>query len=235
LAKGGDGGHGNTHYKSSVNQAPRKAQKGFPGEERWLWLKLKLLSDAGLVGLPNAGKSTFLSKVSRAKPKIADYPFTTLKPQLGVVYVDGKEFVLADLPGLIEGASEGLGLGDRFLKHVERCGILLHLIDGTQEDVAEAYRVIRGELEAYSELLAGKPEIVVLNKIDAILDEEIDEKVAALTEVSGKKVMLMSGATGKGETEVVRALWQAVEAFREKERKPEEKPVVLERKPYSPI
>ena len=147
LCKGGDGGFGNAHFKTSTNQAPRHADPGWPGEERWIWLRLKLIADAGLVGLPNAGKSTLLAAVTRAKPKIADYPFTTLHPQLGVVYVDETEFVLADIPGLIEGAHEGAGLGTRFLGHVERCGVLIHLVDGTQDDVAAAYKTIRAELE----------------------------------------------------------------------------------------
>jgi GTP-binding protein len=232
LAKGGDGGKGNTHYKSSTNQAPRKAQPGFPGEDRWVWLKLKLLSDAGLVGLPNAGKSTFLSKVTRAKPKIADYPFTTLKPQLGVVYIDGSEFVLADMPGLIEGASQGAGLGDRFLKHIERCGVLLHLIDGTQEDVVEAYTTIRTELDNYSPLLTEKTEIIALNKCDALLEEEQEEKRVALEKISGKNVLLLSGATGQGETEALRALFTEVKRFRAVQDAPE---MPLAPEPYSPI
>jgi GTP-binding protein len=168
LCRGGDGGFGNAHYKSSTNQAPRRADPGWPGEERWVWLRLKLIADVGLVGLPNAGKSTFLASTSSARPKIADYPFTTLKPQLGVVRIDDAEFVLADLPGLIEGAAEGRGLGHRFLGHVERCGAILHLIDGTADDVAGAYRLIRAELAAYGGGLTDKPEIVGLNKCDAL-------------------------------------------------------------------
>ncbi|OUR80017.1 GTPase ObgE [Alphaproteobacteria bacterium 46_93_T64] len=196
LCQGGDGGRGNAAFKTSTNRAPRKTEPGWPGEERWVWLRLKLIADAGLVGLPNAGKSTFLSATSRAKPKIADYPFTTLVPQLGVVGAGGKEFVLADIPGLIEGASEGIGLGHRFLGHVERCRVLLHLIDGTEEDVVASYKTIRGELEAYADHLAAKDEILVLNKIDALLDEEIEDKVALLEKASGKKVMTISAATG---------------------------------------
>ncbi|WP_169566169.1 GTPase ObgE [Sneathiella limimaris] len=196
LCTGGDGGRGNAAFKTSTNRAPRKFEPGWPGEERWIWLRLKLIADVGLVGLPNAGKSTFLSVTSRAKPKIADYPFTTLVPQLGVVGAGGKEFVLADIPGLIEGASEGVGLGHRFLGHVERCRVLLHLIDGTAEDVIEPYKTIRNELAAYDDNLAKKDEIIVLNKIDALLDEEIEEKVAALEKVSGKKVLTISAATG---------------------------------------
>jgi GTP-binding protein len=206
IAKGGDGGFGNAHYKSSTNRAPRRADPGWPGEERWLWLRLKLIADVALVGLPNAGKSTFLAATSRARPKIADYPFTTLTPQLGVVLVDGEEFVIADLPGLIEGAHEGAGLGTRFLGHMERCAVLLHLVDGTQQDVAEAYRTIRGELDAYGHGLTAKPEIVGLNKSDAILAEELPTKTAALQEAAQAAVMTLSGATGAGVTDVLRAL-----------------------------
>jgi GTP-binding protein len=206
IARGGDGGFGNAHYKSSTNRAPRRADPGWPGEERWLWLRLKLIADVALVGLPNAGKSTFLAATSRARPKIADYPFTTLTPQLGVVLVDGEEFVIADLPGLIEGAHEGAGLGTRFLGHMERCAVLLHLIDGTAEDMAEAYRTIRAELDAYGHGLTAKPEIVGLNKSDAILAEELPEKAAALQPAAEAPVMTLSGATGAGVTEVLRAL-----------------------------
>lgn len=214
MAKGGNGGWGNARFKTSTNQAPRHANPGEEGIEKWVWLRLKLISDAGLLGLPNAGKSTFLAAVSRAKPKIADYPFTTLTPQLGVVYVDGKEFVLADIPGLIEGASEGAGLGLRFLGHVERAGILLHLIDGTQENVVSAYETIRAELEQYSETLAEKEEIVALNKCDALLDEEIAEKIAALEEVSGAEVFAISAISGKGVETIKRRLWQTIERER---------------------
>ena len=177
LLHGGNGGFGNAHFKTSSNQAPRHANPGLPGEDKWIWLRLKLIADAGLVGLPNAGKSTFLAAVSAAKPKIADYPFTTLHPNLGVVRIGERDFVLADIPGLIEGAHEGAGIGDRFLGHIERCGVLVHLIDGTQEDVKTAYKTIRGELAAYDESLADKPEIVALNKIDALTEDEIKEKV----------------------------------------------------------
>lgn len=210
IAKGGDGGKGNTHFKSSTNQAPRKATEGWPNEERWIWLRLKLIADAGLVGLPNAGKSTFLSASSRAKPKIADYPFTTLIPQLGVIYVDEKEFVIADLPGLIEGASEGTGLGHRFLGHVERCQVLLHLIDGTQEDVVGAYKTIRQELEAYAPELATKPEVVALNKCDALLDEEIAEKLAELKKAAGKPIQAISGVTKQGVYDLQRQLYSII-------------------------
>src|SRR5215469_1273208 len=204
--KGGDGGFGNAHFKSSTNRAPRKATKGWPGEERWIWLRLKLIADAGLVGLPNAGKSTLLAAVSRAKPKIADYPFTTLKPQLGVVRVDDEEFVLADLPGLIEGASEGAGLGHRFLGHVERCAVILHLIDGTESNVVEAYRTVRAELGAYGHGLTEKPEIIGLNKADAIPREKIPKLRRKFARASKSVVLVLSGATGKGVPEVTAAL-----------------------------
>lgn len=207
LAKGGNGGFGNLHFKSSTNRAPRHANPGLPGVERTLWLRLKLIADAGLVGLPNAGKSTFLAAVSNARPKIADYPFTTLVPNLGVVAVDGHEFVMADIPGLIEGASEGRGLGDQFLGHVERSNVLLHLVDGTSEDVAADARTILTELDAYSAILADKPRITVLNKIDALDDETLAERKAALEAEIGGPVMTMSGVSRQGVTEVLRALW----------------------------
>ncbi|MBM3573783.1 MAG: GTPase ObgE, partial [Alphaproteobacteria bacterium] len=214
LARGGDGGFGNTHFKSSTNRAPRRATPGWPGEERWLWLRLKLIADAGLVGLPNAGKSTFLSVVSRAHPKIADYPFTTLVPQLGVAAVDGREFVIADLPGLIEGAHDGHGLGDRFLGHVERCGVILHLVDGTAEDPVAAYRTIRRELKAYGRGLDRKPEIVALNKIDALTHEEIDKRQAKLAKAARKKVYPLSGVSKAGLAPVMRALIDRIERRR---------------------
>jgi len=217
LAEGGKGGLGNQCFKSSTNQAPRFATEGESGKEHWLWLKLKLMSDAGLLGLPNAGKSTFLAAVSRAKPKIADYPFTTLIPQLGVVYIDNKEFVLADIPGLIEGASDGVGLGLKFLGHVERAGILLHLIDGTQEDVVTAYKTIRHELKEYSKELYNKEEIIALNKCDALTEEEITTKSVALKKACKKKIWPVSGATGKGVKPILREMMKAIE-----ERKNEE-------------
>ena len=194
LAKGGRGGLGNIHFKSSTNQAPVQSVPAGKGEERTLWLKLKLLSDAGLLGLPNAGKSTFLAATSAAKPKIADYPFTTLAPQLGVVSVGDAEFVLADIPGLIEGAADGKGLGLKFLGHVERCGVLLHLIDGTQDDVVEAYKTVRAELAQYDDELAEKPEIVALNKCDSLTDAEIKKKKKALEKASGGEVFTISAA-----------------------------------------
>jgi GTP-binding protein len=210
LAKGGNGGFGNAHFKSSTNRAPRHANPGLPGEERWLWLRLKLIADAGLVGLPNAGKSTFLAAVSAAKPKIADYPFTTLNPQLGVVGIDGREFVLADIPGLIEGAHEGSGLGDRFLGHVERCRVLLHLVDGTGEHAGRAYQTVRAELDAYGQGLAGKPEIVALSKIDALTPEHLKQQAARLKRASGQAPLLLSAHTGAGVSEALRALLKAI-------------------------
>ena len=206
ICKGGDGGYGNTRFKTATNRAPRRYDVGWPGEERTIWLRLKLIADAGLVGAPNAGKSTFLAATSRAKPKIADYPFTTLNPQLGVVYAGTEEFVLADIPGLIEGAHEGAGLGDRFLGHVERCGALLHLVDGTEEDVVGQYRMIREELEAYGNGLGEKPEVLVLNKCDALTAEQRKEKQADLEEASGSSVLQMSGVAGEGVEEGLLAL-----------------------------
>jgi GTP-binding protein len=224
LAKGGDGGFGNTHYKSSTNQAPKRADPGWPGEERWLWLRLKLIADIGLVGLPNAGKSTFLAATSHARPKVADYPFTTLKPQLGVVRVDEEEFVVADLPGLIEGAAEGRGLGHRFLGHVERCGAILHLVDGAQEDVVGAYKTIRAELAAYGHGIVDKPEIIGLNKVDALDAKAIKKRTAALTRAAkklspGAKVLPLSGVAGTGITDVLRALARLVKKRRASEAK----------------
>jgi len=202
IARGGDGGFGNTHFKSATNQAPRRANPGYPGTEFWLWLRLKLIADAGLVGLPNAGKSTLLAAVSRAHPKIGDYPFTTVHPNLGVVYIGdragGDEFVLADLPGLIKGANEGAGLGTRFLGHVERCQVLVHLIDGTLDDVAGAYQTVRREVEAYGGGLAEKPELVALNKADALSDEDKAEKQELLALASGAEVAVISGISGDG-------------------------------------
>jgi GTPase len=215
LAQGGDGGFGNANYKTSTNRAPRRADKGWPGEERWLWLRLKLIADAGLVGLPNAGKSTFLAAVSAARPKIADYPFTTLHPQLGVVRLNAtEEFVLADLPGLIEGAAEGAGLGTRFLGHVERCKVLLHLVDGSAADPARAYRTIRRELTEYGHGLEDRPELVALNKADAMTPQARTARVKALSRAAGKPVMLISGASGEGVPELLRALADMIAAAR---------------------
>ncbi|TAN48534.1 MAG: GTPase ObgE [Rhodospirillales bacterium] len=210
LLKGGDGGFGNMHFKSSTNQAPRRADDGWPGQEIWVWLRLKLIADVGLVGLPNAGKSTFLAAVTRARPKIAAYPFTTLHPNLGVAHVDEHEFVIADIPGLIEGAHEGAGLGDRFLGHVERCRVLLHLVDATEEDVAQSWRTVRHELKAYGNGLDKKPEITALNKIDALTPEEIETKLAALTKASRRSVLPISGVAGTGMQAVLRLLDQRI-------------------------
>ena len=210
LAKGGNGGFGNAHFKSSTNRAPRHTNPGQPGEERTIRLRLKLIADAGIVGLPNAGKSTFLAAVSAARPKIADYPFTTLHPQLGVVGIDGREFVLADIPGLIEGAHEGLGLGDRFLGHVERCRVILHLVDGTGEHAGKAYETVRVELEAYGGGLAEKAEIVALNKADALTPEQLKQQFARLKRAAKKTPLVLSAATRAGVTEVLRALYAEI-------------------------
>jgi len=214
--KGGDGGFGNAHYKSSTNRAPRRADPGWPGHEAWVWLRLKLIADVGLVGLPNAGKSTFLAAVSHARPKIADYPFTTLKPQLGVVRMRDEEFVLADLPGLLEGASEGAGIGTRFLGHVERCSVILHLVDGNLEDVAGAYRTIRRELEFYGHGLSGKPEIVGLNKADTLDSRGAHVKLGKLQRATGHgtPVLLLSGATGVGVPEALETMLTTLAATR---------------------
>ena len=217
LARGGNGGFGNLHFKSATNQAPRRANPGQEGVERTLWLRLKLIADVGLLGLPNAGKSTFLASTSNARPKIADYPFTTLHPNLGVVGVDGREFVVADIPGLIEGASEGRGLGDLFLGHVERCAVLLHLVDGTSDSVGQDYSTIIGELEAYGGKLAEKPRLTILNKIDALDEEERAEALAALEGASGGPVMMMSRVAGEGVTEVLRALCVQIDEGRLRE------------------
>ena len=214
LAQGGNGGWGNLRFKSSTNRAPARANPGQEGVERTLWLRLKLIADAGLLGLPNAGKSTFLAATSNARPKIADYPFTTLVPNLGVVGIDGKEFVMADIPGLIEGASEGRGLGDQFLAHVERCAVLLHLVDGTSSTITRDYRTIIAELDAYGHGLADKPRITAINKIDAIDPKTLSSRRRALEKASGDKVFAISGATGQGLPEVLRALMAAIQADR---------------------
>ncbi|MGH6944711.1 MAG: GTPase ObgE [Geminicoccaceae bacterium] len=214
LARGGAGGAGNARFKSSVNQAPRRATPGEPGDERWLWLRLKLLADAGLLGLPNAGKSTFLAALSRARPKIADYPFTTLEPKLGTVRVGDDSFVLADIPGLIEGAHQGAGLGDRFLGHVERCRVLVHVVDGTLGDVAAAYRTVRRELLAYQPRLLERPEVVCLNKADALGGAEIEAKAAALAAEAGRAILVTSGVSRRGLDEVIRAAWREIAAAR---------------------
>ncbi|GAU82342.1 GTPase ObgE [Bosea sp. BIWAKO-01] len=219
LCKGGNGGFGNAYFKTSTNQAPRHANPGLPGEERWIWLRLKLIADAGLVGLPNAGKSTFLAAVTAAKPKIADYPFTTLHPGLGVVRVDAREMVLADIPGLIEGAHEGHGLGDRFLGHIERCRVLLHLVEGTSEHAGKAYKTVREELEAYGEGLAEKPEIVALSKVDALSPELLKEQVARLKRAAKRAPIVLSSASGQGVEDALRALFAVVEEARREEAK----------------
>ncbi|MCF4097540.1 GTPase ObgE [Maritalea mediterranea] len=222
LLKGGNGGFGNMHFKNSTNQAPRHANPGLAGEEMWIWLRLKLIADAGLVGLPNAGKSTFLASVTAAKPKIADYPFTTLHPNLGVVKIGNREFVMADIPGLIEGAHEGAGIGDRFLGHVERTRTIVHLIDGTQEDVVGAYKTIRGELEAYGHGLAEKHEILALNKADAIPEDELAEKKQALEEASSRKVHVISAVAGQDVDKVLFDVLGQLDDAREAEAAAEE-------------
>jgi GTPase len=215
LAHGGAGGLGNCSFKSSTNRAPRQSTPGEPGEERWLWLRLKLLADAGLVGLPNAGKSTFLAAVSRARPKIADYPFTTLAPKLGTVAIDHDRFVIADIPGLIEGAHEGAGLGDRFLGHIERCRVLIHLVDGTADDVGAAYRTVRKELGAYHSRLLERPELVCLNKADSLSETVAEAKRRQLEGAAGKPVHLTSGVSGQGLDEVLRAAYRTIATARE--------------------
>jgi len=222
LAKGGNGGFGNLHFKSSTNQAPRRANPGQEGVERTIWLRLKLIADSGLLGLPNAGKSTFLASTSNARPKIADYPFTTLHPNLGVVGIDNTEFVMADIPGLIAGAHEGKGIGDRFLGHVERCAVLLHLVDGTSEDVAGDYQTIIDELEAYGGELANKPRVTALNKVDALDDEERAEALAALEAAVGDKVLMMSGVSREGLNEVLRAVRAEIDDDRIRQKPVEE-------------
>jgi GTP-binding protein len=214
LARGGNGGFGNAHFKTSTNRAPRRANPGQPGEQLTIRLRLKLIADAGIVGLPNAGKSTFLAAVSAAKPKIADYPFTTLQPQLGVVEIDGREFVLADIPGLIEGAHAGTGLGDRFLGHVERCRVLLHLVDGTLEDAGAAYGTIRAELAAYGHGLAEKPEIVALSKADTLGAAAIKQQGARLKRAAKKSPLIVSAVSGAGMDDTLRALLRVIEASR---------------------
>ncbi|HFC05532.1 MAG TPA: GTPase ObgE [Rhizobiales bacterium] len=217
LARGGNGGFGNTRFKSSTNRAPRHANPGEKGEERWVWFRLKLIADAGVAGLPNAGKSTLLAQVSAARPKIADYPFTTLHPQLGVVSAGDDSFVLADIPGLIEGAHEGVGIGDRFLGHVERCAVLLHLVDVTQDDPVAAYQTVRAELDAYDNGLIDKPEIIGLNKIDAVSSQELEEKRKAFNEATGQDPLLLSAATGKGVREAMFALLALVNKRRKQD------------------
>ncbi len=224
LAKGGNGGFGNAHFKTSTNQAPRRANPGLEGRERTIWLRLKLIADAGLVGLPNAGKSTLLASVTAAKPKIADYPFTTLHPNLGVVRIDAREFVLADIPGLIEGAHEGVGIGDRFLGHVERTNVILHIVSAVEEDPAKAYRTVRRELEAYGHGLTEKPEIVALSQIDTVDARTIAEKAKALKKAAKKEPMLFSSVSRDGLEEVLRALMTHIEEKRKDEEPVEDDP-----------
>ena len=214
LAKGGNGGFGNQHFKTSTNQAPRRANPGLPGQEMNIWLRLKLIADAGLVGLPNAGKSTFLAAVTAARPKIADYPFTTLYPGLGVARIDAREFVIADIPGLIEGAHEGVGIGDRFLGHVERTRVLLHLVSAQEESPSKAYKTVRAELEAYGHGLADKPEVLALSQVDTLDDEARKKKVAALKRAAGRAPLLLSAVTGEGVEAVLRALMGEIRGAR---------------------
>jgi GTP-binding protein len=225
LAKGGNGGFGNLHFKSSTNQAPRRANPGLEGIERTIWLRLKLIADVGLLGMPNAGKSTFLAATSNARPKIADYPFTTLHPNLGVVGIDGVEFVVADIPGLIEGASEGRGLGDLFLGHIERCAVLLHLVDGSSNALIEDYKTIVSEIEAYGAGLAEKPRLTVLNKIDALDTEEREFLREELMRVSGGDVWMMSGVSGEGIQDILRKLRDHIDENRLRHRQDDQEDV----------
>jgi GTP-binding protein len=217
LLRGGDGGMGNAHYRSATNQAPKYATPGFPGQTISVWLRLKLIADIGLLGLPNAGKSTFLARTTAAKPKIADYPFTTLHPQLGVVRQDGTELVIADIPGIIEGAHDGAGLGTRFLGHIERCAALLHLIDGTQDDVVGAYRLIRKELAEYGAELATRREVIVLNKMDAIAPDELKTKIQKLKRATKQPIYAISGVSGEGVEDVMRVLLAIVQGKHDEE------------------
>ena len=236
IAKGGDGGRGNMQFKSATNQAPRYAEPGWPGQEMWVWLRLKVIADVGLIGLPNAGKSTFLSVVTAARPKIADYPFTTLHPNLGVAWVDNYELVIADIPGLIEGAHEGVGLGDRFFKHVERCAALLHLIDINDEDVVQAYQSIRRELDLYSDKMAAKPEVVVLNKAETLPEDEVLKKQQALEKACGKRVIVISAIAKQNLMAALREVSRFVTRDRRKkteEEAPQEE--VNVKKTWSPL
>ena len=234
IAKGGDGGRGNIHFKTSTNQAPRYAEPGWPGVEMWVWLRLKIIADVGLIGLPNAGKSTFLSAVTKARPKIADYPFTTLYPNLGVAWVDSKEIVLADIPGLIEGAHDGVGLGDRFLKHVERCSVFLHLVDGTSEDMVKNYKTIRKELDLYQKNLSLKPEVVAINKIDSLSDAEIKKKITALKKATKSPVFAISAVAGTNTTECLREIAHFVPT-KKKSAQPDDEPELIIKKSWSPL
>jgi GTP-binding protein len=221
LARGGNGGFGNAHFATSTNRAPRRANPGQEGQEKWIWLRLKLIADAGLVGLPNAGKSTFLATVTAAKPKIADYPFTTLHPGLGVARAGGREFVLADIPGLIEGAHEGAGLGDRFLGHIERCRVLLHLVESTSGHAGKAYKLVRHELEAYGHGLAEKPEVVALSKVDALDKATLKEQLARLKRAAKRTPIALSSASGQGVPEALRAVMRVIDEEREAQAQPQ--------------
>jgi len=221
LARGGNGGFGNAHFATSTNRAPRRANPGQEGQEKWIWLRLKLIADAGLVGLPNAGKSTFLATVTAAKPKIADYPFTTLHPGLGVARAGGREFVLADIPGLIEGAHEGAGLGDRFLGHIERCRVLLHLVESTSGHAGKAYKLVRHELEAYGHGLAQKPEVVALSKVDALDKATLKEQLARLKRAAKRTPIALSSASGQGVPEALRAVMRVIDEEREAQAQPQ--------------
>jgi len=233
ICTGGDGGRGNAKFKTPTNQAPRQFEEGFPGEEMWIWLSLKVIADIGLVGLPNAGKSTFLSSVTRARPKVADYPFTTIHPNLGVALIDGYEIIIADIPGLIEGAHEGVGLGDKFLKHVERCAALLHLVDGTEEDIVKSYKDIRFELEQYGNEIVEKKEVIAINKIDALTDEEIEEKKEALEKAAGQKVFVISAVAKEGVFDLLREINKYIS--RDRLIKTDEIEVEVEEKAWSPL
>ena len=235
IAKGGKGGLGNTRFKTSTNQAPRYAGPGTPGEEIWVWLRLKIIADVGLIGLPNAGKSTFLSAVTAARPKIASYPFTTWHPHLGVAWVGGKEMVLADIPGLIEGAHDGVGLGDRFLKHVERCSVFLHLIDATAEDVAADYKTIRKELELYNDKLKQKPEVTALNKCDALSEEEIAAKLKALKKVCKNKIFTISAVAHNNLESCLQAVDALVTRGNRTKTVDNAEEIIVEKKPWSPL
>ena len=237
IAKGGDGGRGNIHFKTSTNQAPRYAEPGWPGVEMWVWLRLKIIADVGLIGLPNAGKSTFLTAVTKARPKIADYPFTTLHPNLGVAWIDGKELILADIPGLIEGAHEGIGLGDRFLKHVERCSVFLHLIDGTSDNIGKSYKTIRRELELYAPKLMQKKEVIAINKCDSLSAEEIKKKISSLKRVTNSPIFAISAVSGQQTTECLREIAQFVPLRQTKQKLEEDiKPAEVSlKKPWSPL
>ena len=235
IAKGGDGGRGNVRFKTSTNQAPRRSEPGWPGEEMWVWLKLKLIADVGLIGLPNAGKSTLLSALTKARPKIADYPFTTLHPHLGVAWVDNYEVIIADIPGLIEGAHEGVGLGDRFLRHVERCSAFLHLIDITSDDVVKSYKTIRKELELYDKSLSQKPEVVALNKCDALSEKEVLKIKNKLEKAIGKKVYTVSAVAKQGIWDCLSELSSYISRKRKLRNADENKFEIEEKKAWSPL